>query len=52
MTKEVTMLGPKMEGRNKFYGGIPGDNGCIYGIPYRSDGVLKIDPFKQEVFRV
>lgn len=43
------MIGPKMVGRNKFYGGIPGNNGCIYGIPYRDDGVLKIDPFKQEV---
>lgn len=49
LTKEVTMMGPKMEGRNKFYGGITGNNGCIYGIPYRAEGVLCINPKTQQV---
>lgn len=29
---------------NKWYGGITGEDGCVYGIPYRSGAVLKIDP--------
>jgi hypothetical protein len=28
---------------NKWYGGIVGDDNCIYGIPYRAPGVLRID---------
>ena len=28
---------------NKWYGGIVGDDNCIYGIPYRACGVLQID---------
>eukprot|EP00529_Nitzschia_sp_RCC80_P013098 CAMPEP_0113511318 /NCGR_PEP_ID=MMETSP0014_2-20120614/38646_1 /TAXON_ID=2857 /ORGANISM="Nitzschia sp." /LENGTH=596 /DNA_ID=CAMNT_0000407409 /DNA_START=236 /DNA_END=2026 /DNA_ORIENTATION=+ /assembly_acc=CAM_ASM_000159 len=28
---------------NKWYGGIPGDDNCIYGSPYRAAGVLRID---------
>jgi hypothetical protein len=28
---------------NKWYGGIPGDDNAIYGIPYRACGVLRID---------
>ena len=29
--------------RNKWYGGIRGADNCVYGIPYRSCAVLKID---------
>jgi hypothetical protein len=28
---------------NKWYGGIPGADGCIYGVPYRASAVLQID---------
>ena len=28
---------------NKFYGGITGADNCVYGIPYRSCAVLRID---------
>jgi hypothetical protein len=28
---------------NKWYGGIVGKNNCVYGVPYRSCAVLKID---------
>lgn len=28
---------------NKWYGGIRGDDNCIYGSPYRAAGVLRID---------
>ena len=35
--------------KNKWYGGIIGGNGAIYGIPFRSDRVIKIDPAKQQV---
>ena len=43
-TLEVTMIGPVMEQRQKFYGGLCAANGCIYGIPQQAEGVLKIDP--------
>lgn len=29
--------------QNKWYGGITGDDDCVYGIPYRSGAVLRID---------
>jgi hypothetical protein len=28
---------------NKWYGGIPGNDGCVYGIPYRASAVLQIN---------
>jgi hypothetical protein len=28
---------------NKWYGGIAGKDGCIYGIPYRAGAILQID---------
>lgn len=28
---------------NKFYGGILGEDNCVYGVPYRSCAVLRID---------
>ena len=36
-------------GRGKYYGGLLGGDGCIYGVPQCADGVLKIDPATQEV---
>lgn len=40
----VSEFGPLLEGQNKWYGGILGVDGCIYGIPYTATGVLRIDP--------
>lgn len=33
----------KLELPNKWYGGIIGADNCVYGVPYRSCAVLKID---------
>ena len=35
--------------RCKWFGGIIGTDGCIYGIPHNTQGVLKIDPTTDEV---
>eukprot|EP00038_Savillea_parva_P011835 m.200439 g.200439 ORF g.200439 m.200439 type:complete len:428 (+) comp21051_c0_seq1:132-1415(+) len=43
-TREVTVIGPTFEGRQKWYGGIKAASGAIYGIPHTARGVLKIDP--------
>ena len=44
-TEEVTEIGPALtDGQNKFYGGIKGLDGCIYGMPYTATGVIRIDP--------
>jgi hypothetical protein len=40
-------FGPKFEGKQKWYGGIIGFDGCLYGIPQNYHGVLKINPFDQ-----
>mmetsp|Transcript_25075 Transcript_25075/g.37500 ORF Transcript_25075/g.37500 Transcript_25075/m.37500 type:complete len:560 (-) Transcript_25075:210-1889(-) len=41
----VCEIGPPLsEGQNKWYGGILGLDGCIYGMPYTATGVLRIDP--------
>ena len=48
--KAISMVGEdlisKMSGahNNKFYGGITGSDGNIYGVPYCADKVLKIIP--------
>ena len=49
-TGEVTMIGPRLVGQNKWYGGLlsPSD-GCIYGIPNCSDTVIRIDPATDKV---
>lgn len=31
------------------YGGIMGGDGCIYGVPYTAERVLRINPMTQEV---
>jgi hypothetical protein len=33
----------RLDMANKWYGGITGDDNCVYGIPYRSCAVLRID---------
>lgn len=32
------------DGQNKWYGGIPGADGCIYAPPYTATGWLRVDP--------
>lgn len=44
-TDELKLVGPHMtEGENKFQNGFVGEDGCVYGIPQRSSGVLRIIP--------
>jgi len=42
----VEEIGPTLQKglQNKWYGGIVGRDGCIYGMPYTATGVLQIDP--------
>ena len=49
VSDEVVVIGPTLEGFQKFYGGIIGSDGCIYGIPHNAQGVLKIDPLTDKV---
>ncbi|MFN9983647.1 MAG: hypothetical protein ACK53Y_27225, partial [bacterium] len=41
-TNIVSEIGPTFHGQNKWYGGILGDDGAVYGIPYTASGVLRI----------
>jgi methyltransferase-like protein 6 len=42
---KVVEIGPQLSvGQNKWYGGIKGIDGCIYGMPYTATGVLRINP--------
>jgi len=41
-TNAVIEIGPFFHGQNKWYGGILGDDGAIYGIPYTASGILRI----------
>ena len=44
-TGECKTIGPKfMEGMNKWQNGFCASDGCIYAIPQRAHGVLKIEP--------
>ena len=44
-TDEMKLVGPHLtEGENKFQNGFVGTDGCVYGIPQRSQGVLRIIP--------
>lgn len=46
----VEEIGPKLsEGQNKWYGGIEGLDGCVYGMPYNATGVLRINPKNDSV---
>jgi hypothetical protein len=45
ITDEVCYVGPHLlDGENKFQNGFVGRDGCIYGIPQRASGVLRITP--------
>lgn len=37
-------VGPKLEGKYKWYGGLAAKDGCVYGIPHNSGSVLRIWP--------
>jgi hypothetical protein len=40
-------IGPNLfqfGGKNRWYGGILGVDGCVYAPPYAATGVLRIDP--------
>ncbi len=41
-------IGPKFDGLQKWFGGVLGFDGMVYGIPQNASGVLKINPFLQE----
>mmetsp|Transcript_51659 Transcript_51659/g.155057 ORF Transcript_51659/g.155057 Transcript_51659/m.155057 type:complete len:521 (-) Transcript_51659:565-2127(-) len=34
---------PSLKCTNKWYGGLLGDDGCIYGVPYAAAGVLQVN---------
>ena len=44
---EISYIGPSYPGIQKWYGGLLGSDGCIYGIPHNATGVLKINPVTQ-----
>ena len=44
-TDELKLVGPSLlDGINKFQNGFSGRDGCLYGIPQRAIGVLRIVP--------
>ena len=43
-TEQCWFVGPRYEGRQKWFGGILGSDGCVYGVPHNAEGVLRIDP--------
>ena len=44
-TDELALVGCSLlDGENKFQNGFAGQDGCLYGIPQRSGGVLRIVP--------
>lgn len=43
-TDEVQFIGPDYGiGKQKWYGGIEGSDGCIYGIPHNETGTYRLD---------
>ncbi|KAJ8611273.1 hypothetical protein CTAYLR_004137 [Chrysophaeum taylorii] len=42
-------IGPHFAGEGKWYGGILGDDGRAYGIPYNANRVLRVDPRSETV---
>ena len=45
ITDELCHIGPHLlDGANKFQNGFVGRDGCVYGIPQRASGVLRITP--------
>jgi hypothetical protein len=45
LSESLTLVGPLLlDGENKFQNGFVGRDGCLYGIPQRASGVLRITP--------
>ena len=43
---EATLVGADLgAGGGKWYGGVLGPDGCVYGIPFSAAQVLRIAPF-------
>lgn len=45
----VREIGPAFAGEGKWYGGLLGADGCVYGIPFNHDRVLRVDLETNEV---
>jgi len=44
-TDELQLVGPDLlDGENKFQNGFVGQDGCLYGIPQRAAGILRVTP--------
>jgi hypothetical protein len=44
-TDKLALVGPLLlDGQNKFQNGFAGRDGCLYGIPQRATGVIRIIP--------
>ena len=49
-TDRLELIGPPLlEGENKFQNGFVARDGCLYGIPQRALGILRIDPTTDHV---
>lgn len=48
ITDEISFIGDRYPGVNKWYGGQLLPDGCIYGVCQNHKGILKIDPKTQE----
>ena len=49
VTDEVCFIGPTFSGRQKWFGGLVGSDGCIWGIPHNHTAALKIDPRTDQI---
>ena len=44
-TLSLSLVGPEfLEGENKYQNGFVAIDGCLYGIPQRASGVIRISP--------
>jgi len=44
-TLSLSLVGPEfLEGENKYQNGFVAKDGCLYGIPQRASGVIRISP--------
>lgn len=42
LTDEIAFIGPSFKGQQKWFGGIEGSDGCIYGIPHNHTGMYVV----------
>lgn len=49
LTRTTDFIGPKLQDKLQWYGGLLGADGCIYGMPNCASQVIKINPRTQEV---